>query len=294
MSNKIQIVFGPTASGKTEFSIKLAKKLGNSEIINADSMQVYKEIPIITNQPTDEEMQGIPHHLFSIKSILEYSDLSKWLEDSVPLIKKVRKEGNIPILVGGTGMYLKAIVDGISNIPEIPRGFKEDIKKEVDTLGIKDIYKKLTDIDPLSKQLNEGDTQRVSRAYEVYKFTGKSIFEWNEQPNEKFFDPSDFNIHFVDVPREEVYAKINSRFEHMLDNGLLNEAEKANDIFTSSGLNNWQLNSLPAYKAHGLREIIEYLNGGITKENAIEQAQQATRNYAKRQFTWWRSWNKSL
>lgn len=293
MNEKIQIVFGPTASGKTEYGVNLAKKLGNAEIINADSMQVYKEIPIITNQPTIEEQKGVPHHLFGVKSILEHSDLAKWLDEAVPLINNIIKRGNIPILVGGTGMYLKSIVEGVSEIPNIPIGFKEDIRKEIEIMGIQDVYKKLCELDPLSEKLEEGDYQRISRAYEVLKFTGKSIFEWNNTANKTFFKNDSFDIYFVDRDRKEIYERINSRFEKMVENGVLDEAIEANKIFKNSGLNKRQLNNLPAYKAHGLREIIGYLDGELKLEYVVERAQQVTRNYAKRQFTWWRGWGKS-
>lgn len=287
---KIHIIFGPTASGKTERSIKLAKELGNAEIINADSMQIYTEIPIITNQPTEEEREDIPHHLFSIKSITEHSDLAQWLELAVNKTKGILDQGKTPILIGGTGMYLKSIVEGVSQIPTIPEGFKSDIRKEIDAIGIETIYKELTISDP-HHSLEPGDTQRVTRAYEVLKFTGKPISEWNKTPNRTFFEKDLFDISFIDKDRQEIYNNINQRFLNMVDNGLLQEAEKADQIFKNSELTLNDLARLPAYKAHGLREIIQYINGKISKEEAIERAQQATRNYAKRQFTWWRSWS---
>jgi len=189
-------------------------------------------------------------------------------------------------------MYLKAIAEGISRIPKIPIAIKNRVNKEIEELGEEEIYKKLCDLDPLSKLINAGDSQRVSRAYEVFKHTEKSLFEWNKMPNKKFFndDEVEFDIQFVERGRQEIYERINVRFENMVENGVLNEAEKANETFKSSGLSQADLNRLPAYKAHGLREMIGYLNGDISKDVAIEKAQQATRNYAKRQFTWWRNW----
>jgi tRNA dimethylallyltransferase len=294
MSKKIQIVFGPTASGKTEFAVCLAKEIGNCEIVNADSMQIYKDIPIITNQPTEDEKQGIEHHLFGIKNIVEHSDLGKWLDIAVPQIRNINERGLTAIVVGGTGMYLKALVEGVSQIPKIPTEISSKIKQRIDDEGVESLYKELSKKDPLSKSLKPNDQQRITRALEVFDYTKKSIFEWNKIPNKEFFKRDGFDFHFVDGDREDIYTKINKRFDNMIENGVLDEAKKADKIFKNSTLNQVELNALPAYKAHGLREIIAYINGLITKEDAIDRSKQVTRNYAKRQFTWWRSWSKTL
>ncbi len=295
MSEKIHIIFGATASGKTEFAVNLAKKIGNAEIINADSMQIYQEIPIITNQPKEAEKENIPHHLYGVKSILHHSDLSEWLEMAVPLIHKIRGKSKTPILVGGTGLYLKSIVEGVSEIPKIPPEIKQ---KYINLCLIKNnelekksyLYDILKNIDPEGVgKIKPNDTQRILRALEVKDFTGVSISEWNKKPQKKFFDKNIFDIYFINKPREEIYKKINTRFENMFENGLLDEAKKVREIWLENGINS-ENNNLPAYKAHGLREIIAYLDGKITLQDAISKAQQATRNYAKRQFTWWRGW----
>lgn len=290
LSNKIHIIFGPTASGKTEFAVNLAKTLNNCEIINADSMQIYREIPIITNQPTEDEKNGIPHHLFSIASILEHSDVAKWLELAAPKINEIQKKGKTPILSGGTGLYLKAITEGVSDIPEIPEKIKNKYIEERRN-GLEALYSKLKASDHESaEKIKPGDSQRIIRALSVLEHTRISIQEWNKKPNRKFFPEEDFKIYFLNKNREEIYNKINLRFEKMFENGLLEEAKKANELFSSHPVSSLQL---PSYKAHGLREIISYLNGQISKEEAVEKAQQATRNYAKRQFTWWRNWKKT-
>ena len=257
-------------------------------------MQVYREIPIITNQPGNTEKQQVTHHLFSYKSILEKSNLAQWLEDSVPLIKDILQRNKTPILVGGTGMYLKAIVEGISPIPEIPEDFRNEISRKYDALGAENFYKEFKNKDPqAAKQIKPHDKIRITRAYEVIQFTGKSIHQWQSE-NEKFFPEHNFNIIFLNKNRDDIYRKINARFENMLKNGVLEEAEKASNIFDQTSLNKTELEALPAYKAHGLREVISYIKGSLTIQEAIKMSQQATRNYAKRQFTWWRGWSKKL
>lgn len=293
LNNKIHIIFGPTASGKTEFAVDLGKKLGNAEIINADSMQIYKEIPIITNQPTEAEKQDIPHYLFGISSILEHSDVAKWLDIAVPKIKEIQAKDKNVILSGGTGLYLKSITEGVSDIPNIPAEIKNNIANNLEKHGLGFLYEKLKNKSIAdAEKIKPNDSQRIIRALSVLEHTGVSIHEWNKKPNKIFFPPEDFKIYFLNKNREEIYNKINLRFTKMVENGLLEEAEKANILF-STITNNLSSITLPAYKAHGLREIISYIKGEISKEEAIAQAQQATRNYAKRQFTWWRGWVKN-
>lgn len=292
MSNKIHIVFGPTASGKTEYSVELAQKF-NSVIINGDSMQIYKEIPIITNQPAMEERKDVPHLLFGYKCILERSDINSWLEKIVHVINQTIKVGKVPIVAGGTGMYLKALIEGISEIPEIPEDIKMEVRDMMAKIGPEKMHELLREKDPrAADKLKPGDSQRISRAYEVIEYTGVSISEWNEKPNKKFFDDAEFEIHFLDKPREEVYDRINKRFEKFVESGAIFEAKKAKEIFENSGFTETELNGLPAYKAHGLRELIWYLDGKMSLQEAIARGQQVTRNYAKRQMTWWRNWMK--
>ncbi len=292
MNNKIHIVFGPTASGKTKYSVELAQKF-DSVIINGDSMQIYKEIPIITNQPTIDERKGIPHLLFGYKCILEHSDINDWLGKIVPTIEQTLKDGKVPVIAGGTGMYLRALIDGISEIPEIPDDVTKEVRDLVDKLGAEKVHELLKEKDPVSaEKLKPGDSQRISRALEVIEYTGVSIAEWNSKPNKKFFDREQFEIHFLDIPREEIYDKINRRFEKFVELGAVFEAKKAKEIFEHSGFTEAELNRLPAYKAHGLRELMSFIDGKISMEEAIKRGQQVTRNYAKRQMTWWRNWMK--
>ncbi len=253
-------------------------------------MQIYREIPIITNQPTETEKNEIPHHLFGFTSILEHSDVAKWLNLAIPKTNEIKAKGKNPILIGGTGLYLKSITEGVSEIPEIPEEIKNRYIEESKN-GLETLYNKLKLSDPKSaEKIKPGDSQRTIRALSVLEHTGVSIQEWNKKPNKTFYSSEDFKIFFLNKNRGEIYIKINLRFEKMFDNGLLEEAKKANKIFSSY---NRSPLTLPSYKAHGLREIISYLNGELPKEDAIDKAQQATRNYAKRQFTWWRNWVKN-
>lgn len=288
MNKKIHIVFGPTASGKTDYAVQLAHKF-DSVIINGDSMQIYKEIPIITNQPIEAEKQGIPHLMFGYKSILEHSDLNIWLNETAPVINENIEKNKVCIVSGGTGMYLKALFDGISEIPIVPEEVKNKNRDLIKEIGNDEFYNLLTGKDPeIKNKLKIGDAQRLCRAMDVIDFTGISILQWYKKPNKKFFDKELFEIHFLDNPREEIYNKINKRFEKFVEIGALDEAKKANEIFISSGFSKETIEALPAYKAHGLRELTSYLNGEITLEEAINKGQQVTRNYAKRQITWWK------
>jgi len=288
-NKKIHIVFGPTASGKTEYSVELAHK-SDSVIINGDSLQVYKQIPIITNQPTEEERKGVPHLLFGHKHILEHSDIGKWLDEAIPAIEQTLTEGKTPIVTGGTGLYLRALYDGVSDIPSVPDELHDEVAAMLAEMGNKKFHALLKEKDPVAaEKLDEGDSQRISRAYEVMEYTGVSISEWNKKPNKKFFEREDFEVHFLDRPREAIYDKINKRFERFVELGAVFEARKCKEIFDNSGFTETELNRLPAYKAHGLRELMAFADGRSSLAEAIKTGQQVTRNYAKRQMTWWRN-----
>jgi len=257
-------------------------------------MQIYKEIPIITNQPTEEERKGLPHLLFGHRSITEHSDLTKWLHEVADTINEQTRLGKKIILVGGTGMYLKCLIEGVTTIPEIPREVREGIVAQILADGLPVVYDNLIKLDEQSQKLKPADTQRIIRAYEVVLHTGRSIFDWQKQPNKKFFEISDFVIHYLNISRQKTYEKINYRFLKMLEWGVAEEAGNAGNIFDKAVLSGKKLSDLPAHKAHGLRELIAYTKGEMSLEAAIQKAQQVTRNYAKRQLTWWRGWSLGL
>jgi tRNA dimethylallyltransferase len=273
MKNKINVILGTTASGKTKYSISLAAKL-NGVVINCDSMQVYKEIPILTAQPTPDEKGDIEHRLFGYISCSEHYSVGRWLEDVVPVIKEVIERGKTPILVGGTGMYVKTLMDGISPTPSI----SIDTKKQVKSLSRDLLHKRLEKLDPVtSKKLKPNDHQRIIRALEVFIETGKSLSDWqsNEQP-EIFFSKGQFYTIKIERPRETIYENIDKRFLDMVNDGVVDEVSR---VYRQFG-------NIVYPKAHGLPEIISYLNGNITLDEAILLAQRNTRHYAKRQTTW--------
>ncbi len=273
---KIIIVAGPTASGKTSFSIKLAKAL-DGEIINADSLQIYSEIPIISAQPTSLEKQNIPHHLFGyIKGDEDYT-VARWIEDASACINNSKKQ---PILVGGTGFYLKHLIFGLSPIPDIPDEVRIQARQLLDEVGLVEFYHILKQIDPeAAARIDHNNAQRALRAYEVIKATGKSIRYWQGQ-NISCFPLSSFKLIILAPDREELYKNCNQRFLDMLDLGALEEVkqllEKGYPPLSS------------VLKSHGTPELTKYLAGEWSLQQAIEKSQQVVRNYAKRQTTWFK------
>jgi tRNA dimethylallyltransferase len=288
MQKKIIIICGPTATGKTAMAIDIAREI-NGIIINADSQQVYREIPIITAQPTPDEHQQAPHRLYGCVSVREYFSVALWLDLVNKEINDALASGKTPILVGGTGMYIKSLMNGIAQIPEISKEIRNSVRLLCDAEGTESIHKKLGELDPeIAAKLNPGDRQRVLRAYEVFLATGKSLLHWQEQKTTPLFPKDIFDIRCLLPDRATVYDKCNRRLLKMLDEGLLDEMRELNAILPtlSNSERGWM--SLPAMRAHGLREFISHLNGEITIEEAIAQAQQMTRNYVKRQFTWFK------
>lgn len=280
MQAQIIILAGPTASGKTALAIDIAHKIG-AEVINADSQQIYKEIPILTAQPTIKEQEGIPHLLYGAISVRDTSSVAIWLNMAEKAIKEVLERGKIPLLVGGTGLYIKALTEGIATIPDISNATREHIRALFESESIEKIHALLKQSDPETAQkLNVKDTQRVLRAYEVLLETGKSISYWQTQKSAPVFPSEMFSLFFNLPDREKVYSKCNARFVEMLDKGALDEARIVKEMNIPP--------SNTAMKAHGLRELIAYLDGNMSLEEAIDISQRNTRHYVKRQFTWFR------
>ena len=276
MKNKINIIFGTTASGKTKLGIELAKKL-DGVVINYDSMQVYKEIPIISAQPTDEEKDGVEHLLFGYVSCVESYSVGRWLDDAIPLIEKKLSENKTPILVGGTGMYVKNLIDGMPKIPSISVETKKLLAEWKKFMSSIELHEKLLELDPfMADQLNPNDLQRIQRALEVIIDTGKSLAVWQNQSAEAYFPKELFHIIKIEKPREQIYQNIDLRFLEMIKAGAVDEVLKLYN----------QFGNIEYPRACGLYEIIAYINGDITLQEAIEKSQQISRNYAKRQTTW--------
>ena len=287
LKSKIILISGPTASGKSNFSIKLAKKI-NGEIINADSMQVYKELKILSARPNLKDYQKIKHHLYGFHSVKNNFSTGDWLKIAIKKIKEVRKRKKTPIFVGGTGLYFKALTDGLVSIPNIPIRFRNKIRTLHKNLGQKKFYQKLIKLDPYSKEkINQTDTQRSIRAYEVKQFTKKSLYDWFIN-TKSYFDKDDFFKIYIDYPREELIQRICKRAEQMIEMGAVNEVKRFLKLKVRKDKS--------VNKAIGIQEIKEYLEKRKDMFDVIEKISIKTRQYAKRQNTWARgnmmSWLK--
>ena len=287
LKSKIILISGPTASGKSNFSIKLAKKI-NGEIINADSMQVYKELKILSARPNLKDYQSIKHHLYGFHSVKNNFSTGDWLKNAIKKIKEVRRRKKIPIFVGGTGLYFKALTEGLVSIPNIPIKYRNNIRDLQKKLGQKKFYQKLIKLDPNSKEkINSTDTQRSIRAYEVKQYTEKSLHDWFKN-TKSYFEKEDFYKIYMDYPREELIQRISKRTEQMIKIGAINEVKRFLKLKVRKDKS--------ASKAIGIHEIKEYLEKRNNMSEVIEKISIKTRQYAKRQSTWARgnmmSWLK--
>ena len=287
LKSKIILISGPTASGKSNFSIKLAKKI-NGEIVNADSMQIYKELKILSARPYLKDYQKIKHHLYGFHNVKKNFSTGDWLKYSIKKIKEIRARKKTPIFVGGTGLYFKALTDGLVSIPNIPIQFRNQIRALHKSLGQKKFYQKLVKLDSNSKKrINLTDTQRSIRAYEVKQFTKKSLYDWFEN-TKSYFAKDDFFKIYIDYPREELIQRINKRTEQMIEIGVINEIKRFLKLKVRKDKS--------VNKAIGIHEIKEYLEKRKDISNVIEKISIKTRQYAKRQSTWARgnmmSWLK--
>jgi tRNA dimethylallyltransferase len=277
LKSKIILISGPTASGKSNFSIKLAKQV-NGEIINADSMQVFKEIAILSARPKD--YKNIRHHLYGFVSVKKNFSTGQWLRLVEKKIAQITQKKKIPILVGGTGLYLKSVLNGLAIIPNITQMQRTKIVKLYDKIGKKSFFQKLIKLDPNCKnKISPNDKQRMIRFYEVKFYTKKSIFLWQKQSGNNLKDYSFVKI-FLNLPRSFLLKKVNKRFAQMIADGALREVKKFNR-FGLSG-------QLTANNVLGLKELTGYLNGISSLDYAVERSIIRTRQYIKRQMTWFR------
>ena len=279
MDRKVTIVLlaGPTASGKSKLAIKLSKTL-NGEIVNADSMQVYKELKILTSRPFSSDIEKIKHHLYGFISVKKNFSTGAWLNIATKKIKSILKKKKIPILVGGTGLYFKALVDGLAQIPDAPILQREKIRKYHKKIGQKKFYYELLKLDPKVKNfILESDNQRSIRAYEVKKFTKKSLFDWikNTKP---MFDPDLFEKFFIHPSKDFLLQQINLRVNKMFKQGVKQEVKEFLKLKIRSDLS--------ANKVIGIQEIKDHLMKKLTLNDVKNLIQIRTRQYTKRQFTW--------
>ncbi len=277
LKSKIVLIYGPTASGKSNFAIKLAKKI-NGEIINADSMQVYKELKVLSARPFKKNFQKIKHHLYGFQSVKKNFSTGDWLKLVNQKILEIKKRKKVPILVGGTGLYFKSLIEGLVNIPNIPIKLREKIRSLHKKIGSKNFFLKLVKIDPLAKKhINLSDTQRVIRAYEVKKFTKKSLYDWFQNTKSNY-EQKDFYKIYIDFPRDELIKKITSRVVEMIKKGAILEVKKFIKLKVAKNKS--------ANKAIGVTEIKDYIDKKIQINEVIEKISIKTRQYAKRQTTW--------
>ena len=287
LKSKIILISGPTASGKSSFAIKVAKKV-DGEIINADSMQVYKELKILSARPDPKKYQKIKHHLYGFHNVTKNFSTGDWLKLVSKKIKDVKRRNRTPILVGGTGLYFKALTDGLVKIPNISIKLRNQIRNMQKKLGQKKFYEKLLKLDPLSKgKINPTDSQRSIRAYEIKKFTKKSLYEWFKNTKSNYLE-SDFFKVYIDYPRQELIVRINLRTGEMIENGAIKEVKNFIKLKVRKDKS--------ANKAIGVMEIKDFLNKEKDLEQIKEKIAIKTRQYAKRQSTWARgnmmSWVK--
>ena len=287
MPKKIILLAGPTASGKSKLAIQLAKKL-NGEIINADSMQIYKEFSVLSSRPSKTETKKIKHHLYGILSVKKYFSAGDWLKEAKKKIEVCSKKKKIPIITGGTGLYFNTITKGISKIPVIDTKTRSEVRALFIQLGYQKFYEKLLDLDPYVKnKILPNDSQRMQRAYEVKLKTKKSLFEWIASTKSEFLE---FNIKkvFIDIPRDELLLKISKRTDLMFKENCLAEVKRFNRLKLNKNLS--------ANKLIGVQEINQFIKGRVSLDECKELINIKTRQYAKRQKTWARghmkNWNK--
>ena len=275
--SKIILISGPTASGKSTFAIKLAKKI-NGEVINADSMQVYKELKILTARPSKKEQQNIKHHLYGFQSVKKNFSTGEWQKLAIKKIYEVKKRNKTPILVGGTGLYFKSLTDGLVKIPKIPLKFRNKVRNLQKKIGQKRFYNQLLKLDSLVKnRIDHNDVQRSIRAFEVKSYTKVSLYEWFSK-TKKMFSDEDFIKIFINFPRIELLKRINLRVNQMFAKGAIEEVRKFLKMKVKSDKS--------ANKIIGVGEIKRYLNKAEDLQSVKDQIAIKTRQYAKRQATW--------
>jgi tRNA dimethylallyltransferase len=273
------LIAGPTASGKTAAALGVAEAIGGA-IVNADSMQIYRELRVLTARPSDDEMLRVPHHLFGHVSAREHYSVGRYQTDAARAFRSVRDNGKVPIFVGGTGLYFAALTKGLADIPPVPAAIRAKVQCHFKQLGNAAFFAELTRRDPeTGAALRPSDTQRVLRAYEILEATGRSLAAWQKGEGHAVLRDMKLAGFVLDVPREELRARVASRFRAMVANGARREAAALDDLDPA----------LPAAKILGLRELNAAGRGEIGEDDATALAITRTRQFAKRQMTWFRN-----
>ena len=284
MRQKILILTGPTASGKSALALSIAEKAGGV-IINADSQQMVRELPVLTARPTPEEEARVPHRLYATISVSENCSAGKWLNMARMEIDWALAQGALPIVTGGTGLYLKALMQGISDIPDVAPDIRAQAVNDYEHMGKEAFSSRLRDVDPqFFTRLKAYDRQRLTRAWEVWLATGKPLSFWQQQGTKAPYPAACFTVWQADLPRDMLYARCDERFTKMVENGAIEEVK---------GIQGYGIQENMA-KVIGVPELSAYLRGETSLEEAVRHAQQATRNYAKRQLTWFRNQLKEV
>ncbi|WP_244505617.1 tRNA (adenosine(37)-N6)-dimethylallyltransferase MiaA [Methyloceanibacter stevinii] len=272
------LIAGPTASGKSAAALALADRLGGA-VINADSMQIYRELQILTARPSAAEMAGVPHHLYGTVPGREGYSVGRWVGEAAAAIEEARAAGHVPILVGGTGLYFMALLRGLSPVPDIPDEVRQRWRSFAATAPASDLHAALGARDPvMAARLDPTDTQRLVRALEVVEATGVSLAEWQETEGEPVLRDEGLLKLVVAPERDVIYAAIDARFDSMLEHGALAEVEALTKLGLDPGL--------PIMRACGVPELAGHLGGAMSLDEAAEKAKTSSRRYAKRQMTW--------
>jgi tRNA dimethylallyltransferase len=274
------LIAGPTASGKSALALELASRTGGV-IINTDSMQVYRDLSIITARPSRDEEARVPHRLYGhVDAAINFS-AGSWVTDATTALTEARAQNRLPIFVGGSGLYFKALTRGLSAVPPIPADVRESVRARLEEHGVEALHAELGKRDPASaERLKPRDRTRIARALEVIEATGRSLLDWHKEGLPPLLPSGEFDALFLAPDRDQLYARIDARFAAMLSAGALDEVAR---------LASRRLDPLlPAMKAHGVPALIRHLNGEIPLEEAAEIGRADTRHYAKRQFTWFR------
>jgi tRNA dimethylallyltransferase len=281
------LIAGPTASGKSALALKLAHER-NGVIVNADSMQVYSDLSLLTARPSVEDVEQAPHLMYGFVAATDAYSVGRWLRDAARALNEARTQGQTPIIVGGTGLYFLALLEGLSPVPEIPTDTRRYWRETAAQSPVGELHQQLTARDPeTAARLAPADTQRITRALEVLDATGRSLTDWQRQPGVPVLDIATTERFVVSPLRDVLHARANQRFDLMMATGALEEVAQLAALKLSS--------ELPIMRALGVRPLLELLAGTIDRETAIEQAKAETRQYQKRQTTWLRrqmnAWN---
>jgi tRNA dimethylallyltransferase len=279
-NTKAVLIAGPTASGKSALALALAQKTGGV-IVNADSMQVYRDLRVITARPTPEEEAQVPHRLYGHVDAAVNFSAGSWVRDAAGVLAELRAQNRLPIFVGGSGLYFKALTRGLSAVPPIPATIRDDVRARLERDGVEALHAELGRSDPLAaERLKQRDRTRIARALEVVEATGRSLTDWHSDGLPPLLPAGTFIALFLGPDRDQLYGRIDARFDAMLKAGALEEV---------AALAARHLDPLlPAMKAHGVPALMRHLEGEIARDEAAAVGRADTRHYAKRQFTWFR------